>query len=105
MLLQSEGLAFLKGKWVEVNHKKLQALLKQMENSENESITLMEALRTNLKEEQQTEDDVSICNGEWLQSFLQSLRKPAGSASSLSKGRLQLAAADAAGSFRSLSCG
>lgn len=77
MLLQSEGLAFLKGKWVEVNHKKLQALLKQMENSENESITLMEALRTNLKEEQQTEDDVSICNGEWLQSFLQSLRKPA----------------------------
>ncbi|MFR5076749.1 MAG: SNF2 helicase-associated domain-containing protein [[Clostridium] innocuum] len=57
LLLQSEGLAFLKGKWVEVNHKKLQALLKQMENSENESITLMEALRTNLKEEEQAEDD------------------------------------------------
>lgn len=77
LLLQSEGLAFLKGKWVEVNHKKLQALLKQMENSENESITLMEALRTNLKEEEQAEDDISICNGEWLQSFLQSLHKPA----------------------------
>ena len=77
LLLQSEGLAFLKGKWVEVNHKKLQALLKQMENSENESITLMEALRTNPKEEEQAEDDISICNVEWLQSFLQSLRKPA----------------------------
>ena len=77
LLLQSEGLAFLKGKWVEVNHKKLQALLKQMENSENESITLMEALRTNLKEKEQAEDDISICNGEWLQSFLQSLHNPA----------------------------
>ena len=38
------GLAFFKGKWVEVNHKKLRELLKRMDGMDT-SITLREALQ------------------------------------------------------------
>ena len=44
LLAQTEGLAFLKGKWVEVNHKKLRELLKRMDGMDT-SITLREALQ------------------------------------------------------------
>ncbi len=44
LLAQTEGLAFLKGKWIEVDHARLERLLKEMEGQDRE-ITLMEALR------------------------------------------------------------
>ena len=44
LLAQSEGLALVKGKWVEVNHEKLQALLKEMEKYGGD-LTMIEALR------------------------------------------------------------
>lgn len=34
LLAQTDGLAFLKGKWIEVNHKKLHQLLDEMQNYE-----------------------------------------------------------------------
>ena len=33
LLSETEGLAFLKGKWVEVDHERLRKLLKQMEET------------------------------------------------------------------------
>ena len=76
ILAQTEGLAYLKGKWIEVDHKKLQKLLKQMEEYHGE-MTLMEALRMELgTEEKKADVGVLISNGKWLGGLLQSLRQP-----------------------------
>lgn len=77
LLQQSEGLAFLKGKWVEVNHEALHALLKQLEEHKGE-ITLMEAIQMNVKEvDRDLDNGVYMSNGKWLSSLLQNLRTPA----------------------------
>lgn len=76
LLAQTEGLAFLKGKWVEVDHEKLKKLLAEMEKSQGE-MTLMEALRLELGTAQETgESGPVITNGTWLSSLLQSLKNP-----------------------------
>lgn len=76
MLSQAEGLAFLKGKWVEVNHKRLERLLKQMEEGPEE-ITFMDALRLEMGNEQKYADvGALITNGKWLSGLLQKLRQP-----------------------------
>lgn len=76
MLSQSDGLAFLKGKWVEVNHKRLERLLKQMEEGPEE-ITFMDALRLEMGNEQKHADvGALITNGKWLSGLLQKLRQP-----------------------------
>ena len=78
LLRQTEGLAFLKGKWIEVNHEKLRDLLTQMEQYRGE-ITLLQALRAGLSgsaEDDITEDGSIVTNGKWLSELLQSLRNP-----------------------------
>ncbi len=78
LLAQTEGLAFLKGKWIEVNHKKLHQLLDEMQNYEGE-LTLMDALRMGLEsgEEKQNADvGMVVTNGKWLSKLLQDLRSP-----------------------------
>lgn len=78
LLSQTEGLAFLKGKWVEVDHDRLNRLLSEMEESQGE-ITLLEALRGDgVLKEQKENPDVGplISNGKWLADFLQKLKKP-----------------------------
>ncbi len=76
LLAQTEGLAFLKGKWVEVDHEKLKKLLEEMEKNEGE-MTLMEALRLELgTAEGQEESGPVVTNGTWLSSLLMSLRNP-----------------------------
>lgn len=76
MLSQAEGLVFLKGKWVEVNHKRLERLLKQMEEGPEE-ITFMDALRLEMGNEQKHADvGALITNGKWLSGLLQKLRQP-----------------------------
>lgn len=78
LLRQTEGLAFLKGKWIEVDHGKLRALLAQMERHRGE-LTLLQALRAGLSgsdEEEPEEDGFVVTNGKWLSGLLQSLRNP-----------------------------
>ncbi len=77
LLAQTEGLALLKGKWIEVDHARLKQLLSDMEGKEKE-ITLMEALRLEMGTESEKETDVGplITNGKWLSSLLANLRKP-----------------------------
>ena len=59
-----EGLAFLKGKWVEVNHKKLRELLKRMDGMDT-SITLREALQMEIGNGKKVSADVGalVTNG------------------------------------------
>lgn len=78
LLAQTDGLAFLKGKWIEADHERLKQLLLEMEENQN-SVTLLEALRGDVKfKENKEELDVGplVTNGKWLSGFLQNLRKP-----------------------------
>lgn len=81
LLQQTEGLAFIKGKWVEVNHEKLNSLLKKLKNFPAE-ISLLDALRQNLNftdsetDDGKDSDEIFITNGKWLNSIFSNLRNP-----------------------------
>ena len=73
LLTKTEGLAMLKGKWVQVDHAKLNRLLERIEITG--SLSLMEALhfQTGISKE---EDDIDVTNGQWLSELLYKLRNP-----------------------------
>ena len=78
LLAQTEGLALLKGKWIEVDHARLKQLLEEMEGQTRE-VTLMDALKMEMGTKRGEEaPDVGplITNGKWLSSLLANLRKP-----------------------------
>jgi len=76
LLRQTEGLAFLKGKWIEVDHARLAMLLKEMDSHEG-GISLLQALRGELGDTALPEDvGALVSNGKWLSELLQKLRKP-----------------------------
>ncbi len=78
LLAQTEGLALLKGKWIEVDHARLKQLLEEMEGQTRE-VTLMDALKMEMGTKRSEEaPDVGplITNGKWLSSLLANLRKP-----------------------------
>lgn len=74
LLSQTEGLALLKGRWVEVDHQRLRSLLEQMQGVPD-SVTLMDALRMEL-EKPQADMGIQVTNGEWLNGLLSRLRSP-----------------------------
>lgn len=77
LLQQSEGLAYLKGKWVAVDHARLQALLQEMEKYRGE-MSLVDALRmeAGISEEEELDVGVQITNGAWLADLFGKLRQP-----------------------------
>lgn len=76
LLTQTEGLSFIKGKWVEVNHEKLKRLLAEMQQYDGD-VTLLEALRSELHYAYDEEEDAPVVtNGKWLGGLLKSLRNP-----------------------------
>ncbi len=75
LLAQTEGLALLKGRWVEVDHQRLRTLLEQMESLPGE-VTLMDALRMEL-DRPKADVGVTVTNGDWLGGLLNRLRSPA----------------------------
>lgn len=75
LLKQTEGLAFLKGKWIEVDHSRLEQLLKEMEEP-GEGMTFLQALRGMPADMLPEDEGVIISNGKWLTELLQKLRKP-----------------------------
>jgi len=74
LLAQTEGLALLKGRWVEVDHQRLRSLLERMEALPGE-VTLMDALRMEL-DKPKADVGVTVTNGEWLGGLLNRLRSP-----------------------------
>ena len=85
LLMASEGLALLKGKWVEVDYEKLQHILDAYEKVadyyEKESLTLAEAMRLELNPEQifdlpVEEDNVQVTNGIWMKQLRKTLDNP-----------------------------
>lgn len=76
LLEQTEGLAFLKGKWIEINHDKLQELLRKMEEIPEE-ISLSAALQAEMGSRQIAADvGTTVSNGTWLSRMLLDLRSP-----------------------------
>jgi len=83
LLHESEGLAFIKGKWVEVDpekltetleaYKKAQALMKHGDLSLNEAMHLQLNIQKKLA---LPDDTVTVSNGKWLTSVIEKLRKP-----------------------------
>ena len=84
MLEESEGLAFIKNKWVAVDHEKLQLALEacdQVRDMAKDGLSLRDAMRLQLNPEKifnTTTDDiaVSVSNGIWLESVLGKLEHP-----------------------------
>lgn len=77
LLAQSEVLALLKGRWVEVDHAQLQQLLDAMDAQAGE-VTMMEALRMDLNGKKGGCDPdlgVVIKNGTWLDELLTKLKQ------------------------------
>ncbi|MCI9358774.1 MAG: DEAD/DEAH box helicase [Lachnospiraceae bacterium] len=76
LLSQTDGLALLKGKWIEVDHARLEQLLKEMDSLEGQ-VTLLEALQMEMGTKAPSPDvGPVITNGTWLSSLLQNLRAP-----------------------------
>lgn len=72
LLAQTEGLAMLKGKWVEVNHDKLKELLSKIDaiNGEyGDGISVIEALRFTAGLGKDDEKDVAVSNPDWVKVF------------------------------------
>lgn len=85
LLNESEGLAFIKNKWVAVDPEKLEQALKAYEKAKKimgkEGLSLRDALRLQLNPEkfldiQAIDIDSSVSNGKWLESVICKLLKP-----------------------------
>ena len=85
ILNETEGLCLIKGKWVEVDKKKLKETLdayqKALKLAEGGRMSLSEAMKfqmdTSLQENIFDEDiDIEVTNGEWLSSLFGRLRDP-----------------------------
>ncbi|MCF1628093.1 DEAD/DEAH box helicase [Tetragenococcus koreensis] len=77
LLQQDEGLAFLKGKWVEVNHEKLQNLLDTFEKQADSQWSLFEAFRyQEASTKPDNEEWVETTHGAWLSQFFTQMTTP-----------------------------
>ena len=67
---ETNGLAFLKGKWVEIDPEKLKSLLKAFDEIDERNISLAEAIRMQSGMapviETIEENQIEVTNGEWL---------------------------------------
>lgn len=86
LLAEEEGLTFIKGKWVEVNHKRLQEALNAYEQAqqvmdESAGLSLVEAMRLQLNANKifdisEESVELVVTNGEWLDSVMNRLAHP-----------------------------
>ncbi len=94
MLETSEGLAFIKNKWVPVDHEKLKQALEAYDNARemaDDGFSLRDAMRLQLNPEKAINNlngvlDISVSNGQWLASVVEKLKNP-GLADDISPGR------------------
>jgi non-specific serine/threonine protein kinase len=86
LLTEAEGLVFLKGKWVEVNHKRLQEALAAYEKARqtlgNEQLTIADAMRLQLNGSQvfdiasDASVELEVTHGEWFHAVQSKLLDP-----------------------------
>jgi non-specific serine/threonine protein kinase len=86
LLAETEGLAFIKGKWVEINHQKLNEALLAYEQArkltDRNNMTLLEAMRLQLNPpemlglDNNTRTTIEVTNGQWLNTIISGLTHP-----------------------------
>lgn len=85
LLAEAEGLVFIKGKWVEVNHQRLQEALKAYEQAQqmmgDSGMSMVDAMRLQLNAGKMldiSEDavELEVTNGQWLDSVMSRLTNP-----------------------------
>jgi len=85
LLAESEGLAFIKNKWIPVDHEKLKQTLdayKKAKKLLKNGLSIREAMQLQLNPQKwididiDDDDQISISNGEWFESVMQKLRNP-----------------------------
>jgi non-specific serine/threonine protein kinase len=85
LLSESDGLAFIKNKWVEIDHGKLNELLSIYEKartiSQDRTLTIIDAMRFQFMGDRlmpvlADPDIIEITNGAWLRNMLTSLVRP-----------------------------
>ncbi len=85
LIRNSEGLAFIKNKWVAVDPEKLRQTLEAFERAKKnigeDGFSIRDALRMQLQPEKILEDktctaDTSVSQGQWLESVIYKLRHP-----------------------------
>jgi len=87
LLLQSEGLAFIKNRWVAVDPERLRKTIEAFQEAERwaagTGVTLAEAMRLQLQPERMLGEaaadgvDLGVSNGTWLASVIDKMRNPA----------------------------
>ena len=78
LLASTDGLSYLKGKWIEVDKKRLEELLKTLSDYEGD-ISVLSALRAEAglnKKLNKDKDAPEFIHGEWLKELLKNLRSP-----------------------------
>jgi len=86
LLNQTEGLTLLKGKWVEVDHEKIQQVLNAFEKSkktaEDGVLTVAEAMRLHMDInkviDEENEMEIEVTNGQWLDEVFGKLKQSDG---------------------------
>ena len=85
LLQESEGLVFIKNRWVSVDSEKLKQTLDVYEKAkkiaDNGDLTLRDAMRLHLNPKamlnlEKDDSDIGISNGKWFESLLLKLRNP-----------------------------
>jgi len=85
LMAETDGLAFIKGKWIEVDHDKLKEALKAYEHaqrfSEKTEMNILEAMRFQLNASKTLNISEEACavevsNGEWLNTVISRLTQP-----------------------------
>lgn len=84
ILEENQGLAFIKNRWVAVDHDKLRQALKTCERFEDlaeSGLTLAEAMRGGLNpekliKEKESDLEVTVSNGAWLESVIEKMQQP-----------------------------
>ena len=81
LIAETRGLAFLKGKWVEVDPEKLKSILKAFDEIDGKNISIADAIRmqSGLLHVTETveEGQVEVTNGEWLDALKAKMMNPA----------------------------
>ena len=85
LLAETQGLALIKGKWVEINHDQLQAALDALSKAEaladQQELTLAQAMRLELGSEKllgisTAEMEVHVSTGDWLRRIKEAMANP-----------------------------
>jgi non-specific serine/threonine protein kinase len=85
LLAESDGLAFLKNKWIPVDHDKLKQTIEAYEKAKklmDEGLTIREAMQFQLNPhklidiQDVDEEQISISNGKWFDSVMKKLKNP-----------------------------